>query len=592
MYNKEYIWRSVMEVAVGVVIFTDAEGVIRLVNKAVTKLFGYSPSELIGEKIEILLHPDLREMHRAMFSEYSRKINEQVHSPSIVVGQQRVFPGTVISRGHASRRFFPVNKNMQEVPITVTINEVWSDFNELLGFIALILDNSEQYNLQQALHYQATHDSVTGLCNWQELTRLAAETKEQILARGEEYFASLIYLDIDYFATINRLSQRAGNSALNKAANWLLNYKKTCCYDNIILSHFIGDEFIMYLPGIAEGNALALAGDIKQLFKKLNLRTEENPFFTSLSVGVASFGRDTSFQEAIFEASSACNTAKSKGKDKVKLAQEEDSGYLRMEPVIRRALANSGIKLYAQKIIPISMKAKELGKGQPHYEILSRMEDRDGNIISPVQFIPAVEKLGLAVDMDFYVIENALLTLKNHPRHLERLAICSINLSGISVSNEDMLSFIEDNIRACGIDARKLCFEVTETYEIEDNEVALQLVRGLKSLGCKVAFDDFGIGYSNYQSFSRLPVDIIKIDGVYVQALLSDSRLRTDATGMINSAKARDLDIVAEFVENEELVAELVRLGCDYAQGYHFGKPTPLESLIAEFEKTGEIQTP
>lgn len=583
--NQEYIWRSIMEVEIGAVIFADTEGIIRLANKAVIKLFGYSPSELIGKRIEILVHPDLREMHRALFSEYARKRKEDVQFHSGVVGHQRVFPETAISSSYASRRFSPVNKNMQEVPITVTINEVWSDFNELLGFIAIILDNSGQYNLQQALQYQATHDNVTGLCNLQEFVRIAAETKTQILGRGEEYFASLIYLDIDYFATINQRSQRAGLYALNKVANWLLNFMQASGNADITLCHFISDEFIIYLPGVAHEKVLALAGDIKQQFKKLNLRTLEKPFFTSLSIGVVSFDRDTNIQEAIFKASVACNTAKSKGKDKVKLTEEEDSYYLTMEPVIRYALANSGIKLCAQKIIPISMKAKALEDGLTHYEILSRLEDRDGKVISPAQFIPASEKLGLAVEMDLYVIENALLTLKNHPRHLERLALCSINLSGISASNDDMLSFIEGKIRAYGIDARKLCFEVTETYQIEDNEAALKLVRGLKSLGSKVAFDDFGIGHSNYQSFSRLPVDIVKIDGVYVQALLSDSRLRTDATGMINSAKARGLDVVAEFVENEALVAQLVILGCDYAQGYHFGKPTPLESLIAEFEK-------
>jgi len=105
-------------------------------------------------------------------------------------------------------------------------------------------------------------------------------------------------------------------------------------------------------------------------------------------------------------------------------------------------------------------------------------------------------------------------------------------------------------------------------------------VDSLRAQGCKIAFDDFGTGHSNYQSFSRLPVDIVKIDGSYVRHILDDEKLRTDVEGMINSAKIRGLEIVAEYAENEEIVAELKRLGADYAQGYHFSKPISLETVI------------
>lgn len=347
-------------------------------------------------------------------------------------------------------------------------------------------------------------------------------------------------------------------------------------------SHFIGDEFILYLPGTPLDGALALARRLKSEFHKLNLRTAESPFFSSVSIGVAKVTSSTELHDAVSQASSACLLAKEKGRDKIQLAQEEDTQYLELEPVIREALQNQRLKLYGQKIVPISPDAKSVDNGHAHYEVLARIKDKQGTIISPMAFIPAAEKLGLAVKIDKYVIEHTLAFLRNNPGHEESLSLCSINLSGISVSNERMLPFIESQIRKSGIDPRKLCFEVTETHEIQDNEIATDLVTKLRETGCKFAFDDFGIGHSNYQSFSRLPVDIIKIDGSYIRYVLEDSRLKTDVEGMINSAKSRGLEIVAEYAEHEGIVAELGRLGADYAQGYHFSKPVPLETLIED----------
>ena len=230
----------------------------------------------------------------------------------------------------------------------------------------------------------------------------------------------------------------------------------------------------------------------------------------------------------------------------------------------------------------ISPAAQAIDQGRPHYEVLSRIEDENGKILSPEKFIPAAEKLGLAVPVDMFVVKHTLALLKKYPGHANNLSLCSINLSGASVSNERMAGFIEHQLQLNEIDPRTICFEVTETHEILDNDTATNLVDRLRAKGCKFAFDDFGTGHSNYQSFSRLPVDIVKIDGSYVRHILDDKQLRTDVEGIINSAKVRGLEIVAEYAENKEIVAELKRLGADYAQGYHFSKPIPLETVIRE----------
>jgi diguanylate cyclase (GGDEF)-like protein/PAS domain S-box-containing protein len=583
MIENEYVWHALSDIDTNALFFVDTEGIIRNINKGVTTLFGYSAHEIIGKTVDCLMPPDIRELHKSLFLNYVR-LRELREYKSKIVGTQRIFPAIIAIHGNEPKRFSVINSNQQEIPITLTINEVWSDPDTLIGFIAIIQDNMKQYSLQQTLQYQATHDKLTGLINWQEFVRKVHEAKRGMLEKGMKYHASMLFLDIDYFKTIIYKSQSAGDYAIKKVATWLLNKtrRKEDRGVDLVISRFIGDEFILYLPGTPLDGALALANRLRAEFPKLNLRTAEHPFFSSVSIGVSKITPSTKLQNAVSQASSACRLAKEKGKDKIKVAQEEDIRHLELETVIREALQSQRLKLYAQKIVAISPDAKSTDNGQAHYEVLSRMEDEQGNIISPLVFIPAAEKLGLATAVDMYVIEHTLAFLQNNPGHKESLSVCSINLSGASVSNDRMLHFIESQILKSGIDPQKLCFEVTETYEIHDNETATDLVTRLREIGCKFAFDDFGIGYSNYQSFSRLPVDIVKIDGSYIRYVLEDNRLRTDVEGMINSAKSRGLAIVAEYAENEEIVAELKRLGADYAQGYHFSKPVPIETLIED----------
>lgn len=579
--ENEFILRALNELDTNALFIVDKEGFIRNINKGVTKLLGYREHDIIGKKVEFMLSHDVKKMHKSLFSNYVSCRKEETQYKSKIIGIQRNFPDTVAIQDNEPKRFSVIHKDKQEIPVTLTINEVLSDSDELAGFVVIILNNTEQYNLQKKLEHQSSYDELTGLISWHEFFRRINQVKKSLLEKGTEYHASILYLDIDYFKTITYESQSTADSALMKVSTWLLNntrQKGERDFD-LIVSHFIGDEFILYLPRTPSDGALTLANRLKSEFLKLNLRTSKRPYFSSLSIGVATIGPHTKLQDAISQASSACRIAKEKGKDKIKVAQEEDTQYLKLDHVIREALRNQRLKLYAQKIVAISPCAKSIDNNRAHYEILSRMEDEQGNIISPVAFIPAAEKLGLAIAIDMYVVEHTLSLLQNNPGHVESLSLCSINLSGLSASNERMLYFIENKIRKSEIDPRKLCFEVTETYQIQDNDIALELVSRLKKIGCKFAFDDFGIGHSNYQSFSRLPVDIVKIDGSYVRHVLENKPLRADVEGMINSAKSRGLEVVAEYAENKEIVTEMERMGVDYAQGYYFAKPVPWEAL-------------
>lgn len=581
--ENEHIWRALDELDTNALVFVDTRGRIRDINRGVTTLFGYGTHELVGKKLDFLLPGDLRELHNRLFSDYVRRRQQETRYKSKIVGVQRCFPEMVDIQFDSPKRFTAIHRDKREIPITLTINEVLSDSNALIGFIAIIRDNTEQFRLQKELKYQAAHDRLTGLVNWQEFERQMSRKKRMIIERGEDYQASILFLDVDYFMVIKYQSQIVADFAIKKMATWLLNQArgKDRFFDAVI-TRYIGDKFIICLSGTALNEALALAGHLKSNFRRLNLRTAENPFFSSISIGAANMTHSTLLQDAVSRASNACRLARRKGGDKIKVAREEDSRHLNLEPVIRDALENRRLMLYAQRIVAISPRAKAIDNGNFHFEVLVRIRDKNGDIISPVLFIPAAEKLGLAMEIDEYVIENALKFFKKNAGLSKSLSLCSINLSGVSVSNERMRGIIENQICKSAFDPGKLCFEVTETHQIQDNDIAGDTIKCFRKMGCKFAFDDFGIGYSNYQSLLRLPVDIIKIDGSYIRSLLKDRQLGTDVEGMINSAKSRGLETVAEFAENEEIVGKLERLGVDYAQGYHYGKPVPLEDMLSQ----------
>ncbi len=432
------------------------------------------------------------------------------------------------------------------------------------------------------MEYQAAYDQLVGLVTWQEFEKRIQLIKKKTLKEGSSYHASLLFLDVDYFKTITYCSKKTGEHALTLIATWLLDHTrpKDDQARDIITTRFLGDQFILYLSATSLDSALELAKNIKEEFQELNLRTAESPFFTTISIGATEITRHTKLHDATSQASYACNLAKGKGKNKIEARFNDSTDKQELESIIRKALQEQRLELYAQKIVPISPSAKAIDKKQAHYEVLARMNDQHGNSLSPIIFIPAAEKMGLAIAVDKYVIEHTFAALRNNTDHEKILSLCSINLSAMSISYEGMYHFIEQQIRLSGIDPCKICFEVTETAEIMDMETALALVLNLKKLGCKSAFDDFGVGYSNYQSFSRLPVDIIKIDGSYVRKILNDYQLRTDMEGMIKSAKARGIEIVGEFAETVEIVDELEEVGVDYAQGYYFSKPVPLTILM------------
>jgi EAL domain-containing protein (putative c-di-GMP-specific phosphodiesterase class I) len=214
-----------------------------------------------------------------------------------------------------------------------------------------------------------------------------------------------------------------------------------------------------------------------------------------------------------------------------------------------------------------------------HFETLVRYRDDKGHIVPPGAFLPAAERYNLAAALDRSVISHLFEWIAKKPNFLENLSICSINLSGVSLSDESMLAFISEQFSMWGIPTHKICFEITETAAIANLSCATKFINHLRERGCSFSLDDFGSGLSSFAYLKNLPVDFLKIDGLFVKDI-EDDKVDFAMVRAINEVgHIMGKKTIAEFVENEQIFNLLNELGVDYAQGYGIGKPVPLDEL-------------
>ena len=213
------------------------------------------------------------------------------------------------------------------------------------------------------------------------------------------------------------------------------------------------------------------------------------------------------------------------------------------------------------------------------YELLIRMEDKDGRLIPPGAFFPAAERYNLATKLDRWVIGTAFSWLNRHPQHLERLSLCFINLSGHSLGDQELLQFISQQFEEMNVPSQKICFEVTETAAIANLSSATYFIRELQRRGCRFALDDFGSGLSSFAYLKNLPVDFLKIDGLFVKDIVEDPIDLAMVRCINDIGHVMGKQTIAEFVENENILDKLRQIGVDYAQGYGISGLSAIEDM-------------
>jgi diguanylate cyclase (GGDEF)-like protein/PAS domain S-box-containing protein len=434
----------------------------------------------------------------------------------------------------------------------------------------------ERKQAEEQLSYQASHDALTGLVNRREFERRTERLLATVQRDRSEH--ALCFMDLDQFKVVNdTCGHTAGDELLRRLGSLL---QETVRHRDT-LARLGGDEFGVLMEHCSLDDAHRVATTLQKTIQDYQLVWEGRNFKVGVSMGLVPITlATTNLTELLKDADAACYMAKDEGRNHIHVHHAEDSKMMRrqgeMQWVTRlnQALVEDRFCLYAQSIEPID------GSTGEHYELLLRMIDEKGDVIPPGAFLPAAERYNLITQLDTWVIKSAFGLLAANPVFLKQINFFSINLSGQSLTKRDFLDFIISELDKSGIQAEKICFEITETAAISNLSTATEFISVLKELGCRFALDDFGSGLSSFGYLKNLPVNYLKIDGMFVKDIVDDPIDRAMVKSINEIGHVMGMQTIAEFVENDEIKGMLREIGVNYAQGYGIGKPISFDELL------------
>jgi diguanylate cyclase (GGDEF)-like protein len=441
--------------------------------------------------------------------------------------------------------------------------------------------------MAEKLEYQATHDSLTGLCNRPQFESLLAAAIADYRARGTSY--AVLYLDLDQFKVINDTSGHAAGDDLIRKVAWLV---KDRLREQDVLARLGGDEFGALLCDVGPETALAIAEMIRSRVAELRFGWRDRVFPMTASIGLLRIDHAVAdVGEALSAADEACYVAKDSGRNRVQVYRPDDQlvqmRHREMDWVERlnAALDNDRFVLFAQEIRPIGMRHTGRVAAAPRFELLLRMLDTDDSWIAPMAFIPAAERYGLMPRIDRWVIARACRQLAELRVRDDVSPVCMINLSGASVGDPELADYVATCLREHQLPGEQFGFELTETTAVGNLGSASLLMRRMRALGASIALDDFGSGMSSFSYLKALPIDLLKIDGAFVRDVGTNPFDLAVVESIQRIARVMGIGTVAECVEHEGALRALLKVGVDYAQGFHIGRPDLLERVVLRSEQ-------
>jgi diguanylate cyclase (GGDEF)-like protein/PAS domain S-box-containing protein len=533
------------------VITTDQHSNVEYINPVASELTGWALEDAQGKPID--------EIFRAFHEETC----EPLENPMTVA----------IRRSRSIKSVRPmllIRRDGNELYVESTAAPIRDGVGGVCGGVLVFHDVSESRELNRRLSYHASHDVLTGLVNRREFESRLERALKSAKARETSY--AVCCLDLDQFKIINDTCGHSAGDALLGQVGALLKSKIRW---RDTLARLGGDEFGLLLESCSLDEALRTAEQLREAVRNFRFVWEERTFRLGASIGVVPITADNEDVASILSAAdSACGAAKEAGRNRVHSFEENDLDLMRRRREmqwaarINNALEESRFELFRQTILPLQR--QDTGA---HYELLLRMRDENGKIVSPDNFIAAAERYGITPNIDRWVIENAFRWLVSEADEREKLVLCSINLSGQSLGDDKFLPFVIDQFHRSGIDATRICFEITETAAVASFSQANRFIQALKELGCKFALDDFGTGLSSFGYLKHFPVDFLKIDGSFVKEILHDPIDREMVRSINEIGHLTGKQTIAEFAENAEIIQMLRSLGVDYAQGYGVSQP-------------------
>jgi diguanylate cyclase (GGDEF)-like protein len=484
--------------------------------------------------------------------------------------------------GRASFRFvFVDSQGMKDED--VTLNQMVDYFKDNR---ANFIEHEDVPLVDQGLHQmvqsvyeelatQSSCDVLTGLLNRQAFERGLQQSISGTLSKKTK--AALLYIDLDKFSLTNSsYGHHAGDALLKHIAQLI----KAESVESAFCGRLGGNEFGMILNQCSIETSHDIAKQICESVEKNTYSWEDHNISSTVSIGLAIFDLETDSSDTLMrKASLACESAKNQGRNRVVVYQEKDDDQKKRQEMLDWVNFLEGdldelLTLRCQEIRPVNLDGVE----KPHYEILLGVK-KNGQVLPPGLLIEAAEHFNRMAKVDRWVVHNVLLWIESNQKLAAKTNGFSINLSGNSLNDDHFLEFLLGQFEVSSVPPETICFEITETAAITNLSDATEFIRVLKRAGCKFALDDFGSGLSSYAYIQKLPVDFIKIDGMFIRNIATNLQDQALVRSINELAHFMGMKTVAEFVENHDILKVLREIGVDHSQGFGIKKPTLLEEL-------------
>ena len=472
-----------------------------------------------------------------------------------------------------------VRQDLSEVPVTGSFAPILNRDNKRIGSVLVFSDITVEKELRDRLEHQAHHDMLTGLCNRYHFEEMLGGLVKDAKTCSSTH--AMLYMDLDQFKVVNdTCGHVAGDELLKSISNVIVGKIRS----TDTLARLGGDEFGLLAQDCSAENANRIAEDILDAVRQFRFNWEGKIFEVGVSIGVVEITDESdNTGDVMSEADIACYIAKENGRNGIHAFKSCDAtlasrkGEMKWATRITWALDEDRFALFRQAIVPVNDNAETL----QHYEVLVRMQEPGGKLVAPGLFIPSAERFKLMPALDRWVIKHTFEQLACNKELRDATGMCALNLSGITLGDEGLFSYILDQINHWQIDPKILCFEITETAVISDLTNTRRLMDNLQYHGCRFALDDFGSGLSSFSYLKELPVDYLKIDGNFIKRICQDPVDLAMVLSINHVGHVIGIKTIAEFVEDMEIFKKLSDIGVDYAQGYGIEVPLPLDSPFA-----------
>jgi diguanylate cyclase (GGDEF)-like protein/PAS domain S-box-containing protein len=537
------------------------EGTITNWNKGAERLFGYTKEEIVGQLISVLVPPDRR--HEVP------EILEKIKRGEFVEPYETLL----------------VAKDGRLIDVLMTVSPIKESKGNIVGASASARDITERKRAEQRLRYRAFHDLLTDLPNRQLFTERLERALSRTRRRGHK--VAVLFLDLDNFKVINdSLGHETGDRLLVAVGERL----RGCVRHEDSIARFGGDEFTILLENIETPK------DVTRVTKRI-VKTLEAPFlldgrelFVTVSIGVALGDAEHAKtpKDLLRDADIAMYRAKG-----------EPTGFSVFDPAMyEQALARMELEhdlrlaIEAKEFVVFYQPIVDLRTETPWgVEALVRWRHPTRGLLAPAKFVPIVEQTGLIGPVGEQVLEEACQQAKEWRDayvHVPSLII-SVNVSAKQLQRPNLVQTVKAILEKTGLEAECLSLDITETAYIGLMEGSADNLNRLRSVGVRVAIDDFGVGYSSLSYLKRLPADILKIDKFFIKELEEDAAI---VKTIVDLAHILGMKVVAEGVESERQAMQLREMGCDFGQGYHFSKPLPPEVVPRFLMKKSQASEP